>query len=103
MSKLAHHRQVNLAPLLVARNRERAQRRSVIALIAAENLIARGLPDLHLILPGELQCRLDRFRTAAGKVHGSAAEMPAGKVEKFSRELLSNRRCELAAVDELEL
>ena len=29
--------------------------------------------------------------------------MLAGKVEKFGREVLGNRRCELAAVDELKL
>ena len=101
--ELAHHGQIDFAAPLVAGDRERAQSRAVIALTSAEDLVAFGLSDLHLILPRQLQGGLDRLRTAAGEVHGAAAEILAGKVEQFARVVFRDRRGELAGVDELQL
>ncbi len=42
--ELAHHRQIHLPAALVARHRQRSERRAVITLLAAENLVALGCP-----------------------------------------------------------
>src|SRR5450756_405822 len=52
--KLAHHRQVDLAPLLVAGNRQRSECRAVIALLAAQDPMPILLADLHLVLARQL-------------------------------------------------
>jgi len=75
----------------------------VIALLPAENLIAAGLPDLDLVLPGQFESAFHRLRAAAGKEHRSATKMPAGKLDQFLRVLLRRGSGELAAVDKLQL
>src|ERR1022692_2956528 len=50
-----HHGQIHFAAALVARYRQRAERRAVIALLAAEDLVARGLSDFDLILASQLE------------------------------------------------
>lgn len=56
MDKLFHHGQIDFSPPPVPRDRQQTQRRSVVALVAAQNLVALPLPDLHLVLPRQLQC-----------------------------------------------
>src|SRR5947208_16832449 len=75
LRKLAQHRQINFAALLVAGNRHSSEGGAVIALAAADDLVARGLTDFHLILPRQLERSLNRFGAAAGEVHGAAAEV----------------------------
>src|SRR6266478_1671729 len=101
--ELLHHRQVNLAPLLVAGNRERPQRRAVIALLPADDLIPRGLSDLHLVLPRQLERSLNRLRPAAGKVNASPAKCFPRELEQLLRIFFRDRSGELAAVNELQL
>src|ERR1035437_8592603 len=101
--KLTHHRQVDLAPFLIAGNRKRAQSRAVIALLAAQNPMAILLADLHLVLARQLQRGLDRLRPAAGEVNSAAAKMLAGKIEQFLRKFLGHWSGELAGMDKLQL
>ena len=101
--ELAHHGQINFAPPLVAGNRERAQGRAVITLRPAEHLVTLGLSNLYLILPRQLQRRFDRFRSAAGEVHGAAAKILSGKFQQLSRVFFRDWSGELAGMDELQL
>ena len=101
--ELPHHGQINFAPAFVAGNGKRAQSGAVIALRAAQHLVAPGLSDFHLILPSQLQRGFDGLRTAAGEVHRPATKILAGKVEQFLRVLFRDRSGELAGVDELQL
>src|SRR5437588_3999328 len=55
LRKLAQHRQINFAALLVAGNRHSSEGGAVIALATADNLVARFLPDFDLILPRQLE------------------------------------------------
>ncbi len=68
MGEFPHHGKIDFATTLVAGHRQRAQRRTVITLPAADHLISLRLPDLHLVLTGKFKSGFDRFRTAAGKV-----------------------------------
>ena len=61
------------------------------------------MSDLHLILPRQLERGFDRFRSAAGEVHGAAAKILSGKLEQLARVLFRDRSGELAGVDELQL
>src|SRR5450755_231721 len=81
MRELTHHGEIDFAAPLVAGNRERAQGRAVIALAPAEHLVAADLADLHLVLPRQLECSLDRLRSPTGEVHGAAAKILTRKVE----------------------
>ena len=103
MREFPHHGQINLASTLVSRNRQCAQRGSVIALLTAQNSVASRLADFDLILPRQLQGRLDRFRSTAGEIHAAAAKVLSRKLQQFLRILLSHWSCKLAAVHELEL
>src|ERR1039458_9658140 len=79
-----------------------AKRRSVITLLAAENLITGRLSDLDLILARQFQRGLDRFRSPAGEVDGAAAEAFSGERQQFFGVLFGDRGGELAGVNELE-
>ncbi len=75
----------------------------MITLLAAENLVARGLSDFDLILAREFQRGLDRLGSAAGEVDGAAAEVFSGEREQFFGVLFGDRGGELAGVNELQL
>ena len=75
----------------------------MIALLAAEDLVAGRLSDFDLILAGELQRGLDGFRASGGEVDGTVAEILSGEGEKFSGILFGDRGGELAGVDEFKL
>ncbi len=75
----------------------------MIALLAAEDLVAGGLSDLDLILARQFQRGLDRFGAAAGEVDGAAAEVFSGEREQFFGICFGDRGGELAGVNELEL
>ena len=74
----------------------------MIALLPAQNLIARGLPDFYLILACQLQRCLDCFRTAAGEVDCATCKVLASECQQFMCVFFRNGRCELAGVDEFE-
>ncbi len=100
--ELAHHGEIHFAASLVAGYRECAERGAVIALLAAEDLVAGGLSDFDLILACQLQRGLNRFRSAAGEVDSAAAKMFSGKSEQFFGIFFGERSGELAGVDEFE-
>src|SRR5437899_11289929 len=100
MREFQHHGQINLASPLVSRNRQCAQRGSVIALLTAQNSVASRLADFDLILPRQLQGRLDRFRSTAGEIHAGAAKVLSCKLEQFLRIPLSHWSWTLTALDD---
>ena len=74
----------------------------MIALIPAYDLGTLALTDFHLILTGQLQCSLNRFRPSAAKINRTFAKIVAGKLQQLARVLLGNWRGELASMDELQ-
>ncbi len=101
--ELAHHGQINFASPLVAGDGKRAQSRAVITLCPAQHLVTPGLSNLHLILPRQLESGFDRFRSAAGEVHGASPKILSGKLKELARVLFRDRSGELAGVGELQL
>src|SRR5215469_858993 len=95
VSEFLDHRQIDFAALAVAGDGERTQGRTVIALLATQDLVAPGLADFNLVLAGELESGLDGFRSAGGEVDGTSPEVRPGEVEKPLRVLLGNRCGEL--------
>ncbi len=75
----------------------------MITLRPAEHLVTPGLSNLYLILPRQLEGGFDRFRSAAGEVHGASPKILSGKLKQLSRVLFRDRSGELAGVDELQL
>jgi hypothetical protein len=55
------------ARLYLTARRPCTERRAVIALLAAEDLVAPGLSNFDLILAGQLQRGLDRFGGQAAR------------------------------------
>ena len=53
----------------------------MIALPAADHLMAPGLPNFHLILARKFQSGFDGFRTAAGKVDAAALKILAREID----------------------
>ena len=103
MRKLPHQRKIHFTTAGIAGYRQRSQRRSVIALRAAQHVVALRLPDLDLILPRQLQRRFNRLRPAAREVNAAAAKMLPGKFQQFLGILFRDRRGELAAMHKLQL
>ena len=103
MLELANHWQVHFAAAAVAGDCQRPQRGTVVALLAAEDLVALLLADLHLILAGQFDGGFHRLRTTTGEIHCSAAEMLSGKIQQFLCIFLGDGGGELAGVDEFEL
>mgnify|MGYP003946147015 CR=1 FL=1 len=102
VGKLADHGHVEFAAPLVAGNGEGAEGRAVIALLAAEDLVALRLRDFYLILACQLERRLDRFRTAAGEVDCATCKVLASECQQFMCVFFRNGRCELAGMDKFE-
>jgi len=103
VGELFDHRQIDLAALLVARDRKRAERGTVVALLAAEDLVAIGLADLDLVLTREFEGGFNGLGSAACEVNSAAAEVGTSEGEQFFRVLFGHRRCELAGVDKLKV
>jgi len=75
----------------------------VIALAAADHLIALGVPALHLILPRQFERALHRLRASAGEENRAAVKRRSREIEQLLRELLRNFGGEVAGVRELQL
>lgn len=75
----------------------------MIALLAADDLVALRLSDFDLILARQLERGLNRFGAAAGEVDRASAEGFAGEGQQFLRVVFGDGRGELAGVDEFEL
>lgn len=99
---LTHHWQIDLAAAQISGDAYSAQGGAMIGVAAAEDLIARAFTDLDLILAGQLERGLDRFRSAASEVDASATEILSGEGEDLARECFSLIGDELAGVNELE-
>ena len=75
----------------------------MVALTAANDLVALGVADFHLILPGQLQCGFDALGSPAGEVDASASEILPRKFQQFLRKSFRDWRGELAAVNEFKV
>lgn len=75
----------------------------MVALAAAEDLIAIPRSDFDLILPRELERGFNRLGAAAGEVDAAALKGGTGKVEEFGRIFFGNLSGELTGVGELKL
>src|SRR5437016_10190523 len=103
LRKLAQHRQINFAALLVAGNRHSSEGGAVIALATADDLVARFLPDFDLILPRQLESSLNRFGAAAGEVHGATLEIFSGEVQNLARQIFGGFGDELGGMNKLQI
>jgi len=74
----------------------------VVALIAADDFRPAEIPNFDLVLPRQLQCGLNGFRSAAGKVNRAAAEVWSGEIEERLGVFFRNGSTELAAMNELQ-
>src|SRR5581483_6070759 len=98
--ELPDHRKIDLAAAFVAGNGERTERGSVITLLPTQNLVPASLTDLDLILAGQLQRCLNRFRSAGGEVNGSAFKVSPRESKQLLCVFLGDGRGELAGMDE---
>src|SRR5882762_9194368 len=101
--ELACHRDVHLAAPDIPGNRERSERRAVVALRTAEHVVALALAGFDLILARELQRSLHGLGAAAGEVHASAAKMLSRKLQQCGDISYGNGGGELASVHKLQL
>src|SRR6185369_9947469 len=88
--ELAHHGPVDFRAPAMMGNGYGAQRGSMLALIAANNLRAPKVANFNLILTCQLQGKLHRIRAAGSEVDGTALVCRAGKFEQLTRVLLGN-------------
>ena len=92
---------VRFAPPLAPAGRERAERIAVIAEPTRDHAASAVIPTLEMVLPRELERRLDRFRAAAGVP--DTVEVARAHARDQRRELFRGIGREKTGVDIFEL
>ena len=79
--KLAQHGPVDFATALIPRNCYRPQRRSVVTLLAADNLRSLTLASLHLTLARQLYRSFSRLRPSTAEVNRALAKILSREIQ----------------------